>query len=223
LKKSITKLFIIAGLALIICTGKADAQLGLGFCGTCVSLVFDPSVYSSTQAILGQATIIASSVTTPGGSGIYQSAAGYLDQLSATMGARVTGTIPTDFPGEEILPPDTMPIVQQDVADSLNVYNNAWTVADELEGNQDADDQALANIEQVNGSLGGGLGGAALLAAAQLIVESNIHVAQELQYNNELLSAEIKMHAFEHAENLNERARAHITETTAQNWGNTPQ
>jgi hypothetical protein len=182
------------------------------------SCVSDPPVESNTS-------IIATSVTAPGGAGIWQSAASYLDQLSATAGHNVTGTMQTDFPGEELLPPDTMPVVQQMVSDSMNTYYNAWNIADEVQGNMDSDDSALASIEQVNQSLGGGIlgGGASLLAAVQLVVETTLHINQELQYANELHAVEIKMHAIEHAENLDERAQAHITETTAQNWGSTPQ
>jgi conjugal transfer/entry exclusion protein len=119
-----------------------------------------------------------------------------------------------------------MPVVQQMVSDSMNTYYNAWNIADEVQGNMDSDDSALASIEQVNQSLGGGIlggGGASLLAAVQLVVETSLHINQELQYANELHAVEIKMHAIEHAENLDERAQAHITETTAQNWGSTPQ
>jgi hypothetical protein len=55
------------------------------------------------------------------------------------------------------------------------------------------------------------------------VVESNLHIAQELQYSNELAAVQIKMHAVEHAENLDERAQAHATEATARNWGILPQ
>ena len=204
-----------AGL-LIWFANAAYAQLGLPGAGCqCVS---DPPTEANTS-------VIASSVTTPGGAGIWQSAASYLDQLSAAGGAHVTQSMQADFPGADLLPPDTMPLVKQIVGDSMNTYYNAWTIADEIQGNMDADDGALASIEQLNQSLGSGLLGAgpSLLAAVQLVVETSLHINQELQYANELHAVEIKMHAVEHAENLNERAQAQITEATAQNWGSTPQ
>jgi len=208
---------IVAAAGLLWLARPAYAQL-LGC--SCVS---DPPTETATGDIDGvQLPNIELALTTPGGSGIYQSAGQYIDQLSQTMGANVTGTIQSDFPGEEVLPPDTMPVLDQIVPDALNTYYNAWTVADQIEGNMDQDASALANIEQVNSSLGGAPGSASLLAAVQLVVESNLHVAQELQYTNELLSVEIKMHAFEHAEQLNEKSQAEITEATASNWGSTP-
>jgi hypothetical protein len=180
--------------------------------------VTDPIVESNTGLIAG-------SVTTSGGAGVWQSAASYLDQLSAATGANVTQPMQADFPGEELLPPDTMPLIHQIVSDSMNTYYNSWNVANEVQGNMDSDDSALASIEQVNQSLGSGGagGGPSLLAAVQLVVESNLHIAQELQYANELHAVEIKMHAVEHAESLNERAQAEFTEATARNWGSAPQ
>ena len=68
------------------------------------SCVTDPVTESNTGTI-------ASAVTTGGGAGLYNSQAGYLDRLSSTMGQNITGSIQTDFPGEEVLPPDTTPIV----------------------------------------------------------------------------------------------------------------
>jgi hypothetical protein len=179
------------------------------------SCVTDPVTESNTGTI-------ASAVTTGGGAGLYNSQAAYLDSLTGTMGQNVTGTIQTDFPGEEVLPPDTTPIVMQLSKDSLNTYYNAWSVADMVQSNMDADDAALANIEQLNQSLGsGGLFGnaPALLAAVQLNTEVGIHIAQEMEISNALLAAELKMHAVEHAEILNEKTQAHATEATARNWG----
>lgn len=203
------RLLVVAAAGLVC--APAYAQLTLPALPTGCSCVSDP--------------ITESAVTTPGGAGIWQSAAPYLDELSAATGAGVTESIQADFPGEELLPPDTMPVVEQIVNDSMNTYYNAWDVADEIQGNMDSDDAALAQIEQLNQSLGTGvLGtGPSLMAAVQLVVESNLHIAQELQYSNELHAVEIKMHAVEHAENLDERAQAHITEATAENWGSTPQ
>jgi hypothetical protein len=94
-------------------------------------------------------------------------------------------------------------------------------VADMVQSNMDADDAALANIEQVNQSLGAGLlgNGPALFAAVQLNTEAGIHIAQEMEISNALLAAELKMHAVEHAEILNEKTQAHATEATARQWG----
>jgi len=137
------------------------------------------------------------------------------------MGQNVTGAIQADFPGEELLPPDTTPIVMQLSHDSLNTYYNAWSVADMVQSNMDTDDAGLANVEQLNQSLGSGLlgNGPALLAAVQLNTEASIHVAQEMQISNELHAVEVKMHAVEHAEILNEKTQAHATEATARQWG----
>jgi hypothetical protein len=178
------------------------------------SCVTDPVTESNTGTI-------ASAVTTPGGAGLYSSQAAYLDSLTSTMGQHVTGTMQADFPGEEVLPPDTTPIVMQLSNDSLNTYYNAWSVADMVQSNMDADDAALANIEQVNQSLGSGpLGnGPALFAAVQLNTEVGIHIAQEMEISNALHAAELKMHAVEHAEVLNEKTQAHATEATAREWG----
>jgi hypothetical protein len=68
------------------------------------SCVSDPVTETNTGTI-------ASSVTVGGGAGLYNSQAGYLDSLSSTMGQNVSGSIQTDFPGEEVLPPNTVPIV----------------------------------------------------------------------------------------------------------------
>jgi len=178
------------------------------------SCVTDPVTESNTGTI-------ASAVTTGGGAGLYNSQAGYLDRLSGTMGQNVSGSIEADFPGEEVLPPDTVPIVMQLSNDSLHTYYNAWSVADSVQANMDGDDGALAQIEQLNQSLGQSLlgNGPALLAAVQLNTEATLHVAQELQIANELHAVEVKMHAIEHAEVLNGKTQAHATEATARQWG----
>jgi hypothetical protein len=137
------------------------------------------------------------------------------------MGQNIAGNIQADFPGEEVLPPDTTNLVLQLSSDSLHTYYNAWSVADSVQANMDGDDGALAQIEQLNQSLGQNLlgNGPALLAAVQLNTEATLHIAQELQIANELHAVEVKMHAVEHAEVLNEKTQAHATEATAREWG----
>jgi hypothetical protein len=70
-----------------------------------------------------------------GGAGLYNSQAAYLDSLTNTMGQNIAGNIQTDFPGEEVLPPDTTNLVLQLSSDSLHTYYNAWSVADMVQGN----------------------------------------------------------------------------------------
>ena len=178
------------------------------------SCVSDPVTETNTGTI-------ASSVTVGGGAGLYNSQAGYLDSLTNAMGQNIAGNIQADFPGEEVLPPDTTNLVLQLSSDSLHTYYNAWSVADSVQANMDGDDGALAQIEQLNQSLGQNLlgNGPALLAAVQLNTEATLHVAQELQIANELHAVEVKMHAVEHAEVLNEKTQAHATEATAREWG----
>ncbi|MBV8358612.1 MAG: hypothetical protein JO189_11835 [Deltaproteobacteria bacterium] len=138
------------------------------------------------------------------------------------MGANVTGSIQIDFPGEEVLPPDTVPIVMQLSNDALHTYYNAWSLADAVQSGLAGYDASLAGIEQLNQALGqsGILGsGPALLAAVQLNVEANLRIAQDIELTNALLAAELKIHSIEHAEVLNEKTQAHATESTERLWG----
>jgi len=112
----------------VLCWPLAASAWAQPFPGcSCVS---DPVTETNTGTI-------ASSVTVGGGAGLYNSQAGYLDALSSTMGQNISGTIQTDFPGEEVLPPDTVPIVMQLSNDSLHTYYNAWSVADSVQANMD--------------------------------------------------------------------------------------
>jgi hypothetical protein len=175
-----------------------------------------------------------SSMNVAGGSGLWQSAGAFLDQMTERGGRNLRGRI-EDFPGEELLPPRALPIAERIVGDSMTTYANAWAVADAVQQNFGDDDNGLGQIEQVNAGVGGFSGGTGILGVGgngagcgilcvmQLVVESNLHIAQEMQYNNQLLATEIKMQAIEHAEALSERAPSQYTEAVARDWGHVPQ
>src|SRR6266436_6869431 len=119
--------FLIAGavgLAILLIPTLARAQLGY-------TLVYDPSVYLSTQSILTQAGLIATSVDTPGGAGRFQPQAGYLNALMQTMASGVAdaGTFANFYPGWVDFGPDAADVAARITNMTLTTYANAVTVA----------------------------------------------------------------------------------------------
>jgi hypothetical protein len=208
LKKSITTLCIIAGLALIVCTGKADAQLFGGFCSACVQLTFDASNYEVNSAT-------AASVTT-GGGGDYQSNTAYISSLDQTLFSGVNSqNFGNEFPGWKALPPNsTNAVAVPLVATVLHTYGQALALAQSQE--QELEGEDFSNISTVSSNT------AALLTATQANTQAVLANVQEQQYTRQLLAALLTVETTKAAEELNERAQEAATSALSFNFGQVP-
>lgn len=202
------KRYVIIGLValLLCCTRKANAQ----FCSSCVSLVFDPSVYQATSQT-------AASVTTPLIAGDYQSDAAFINAvMSATdIGIYTPDPFNTNFPGWVPLPPNAAQVAAATTTTALNTYSGALAAASQIAGNFGADGAYLTNIEQENVST------VSLLQAVQINTEASLANAQEQRKTQVLLIALINTEAVKAGEEVQERAYAGATTQKSLNLGAT--
>jgi hypothetical protein len=208
-KKAVTTLFIIAGLALLVCTQKADAQLFPGFCSACVQLTFDASNYEVNSAT-------AASLTTGGGGGDYQSNAAYISSLDQTLFSGVNSqNFGNEFPGWQALPPNsTNAVAIPLVATVLHTYGQALALAQSQE--QELEGEDFSNISTVSSTT------TALLTAQQANTQAVLADVQEQQYTRQLLAALLTVETTKAAEELNERARESATSALSFNFGEIP-
>jgi hypothetical protein len=209
MKKILTTLFIAAGLTLIVCTEKADAQSFTGFCSACIALVYDPYNYQVNSAT-------AASVTTGGGGGDYQSNAAYISSLDQTLFSGVNSqNFGNEFPGWQALPANsTNAIAIPLVATVLHTYGQALALAQSQE--QELEGEDFSNISTVSSNT------TALLTATQANTQAVLANVQEQQYTRQLLAALLTVETTKAAEELNERAQEAATSALSFNFGEVP-
>jgi hypothetical protein len=195
-------------------------------------IVSDPLVEQNTGTMIGQLTTAdhalasilgadqatAFSVTTGGGSGLFQGAAGFLDTLDAnfsnTVNAQVFNAV---FPGWVPLPSDAIPRDQAVAKLGLATYQAALQIAANQAADFDPEDGHFGTIEAANSASG------AVLRAIQANTEAVLAAAQQTQMERQLLITLITVEATRSGEELNERAQQGATAARAANQGVAPQ
>jgi hypothetical protein len=173
---------------------------------------------STLAGIATSDSAIATSVTTPGGAGLFQGVARFLDILNAnfnkTVNAQVFSAI---FPGWAPLPLDAIPQDRTIATVALATYQAALQIAANQAADFDAEDSHFGTIEAANGTSG------SVLQAIQSNTEAVLAAAQQTQMERQLLITLITVEATRSGEELNERAQQGATAAQAANQGILPQ
>jgi hypothetical protein len=195
-------------------------------------IVSDPPVEQNTGTMAAQLTTAdnalasmltadqttATSVTTGGGSGLFQGASGFLDTLDANFNNSVNAQVFTSiFPGWVPLPLDAIPQDQIVAKLGLATYQAALQIAANQAADFDPEDSHFGTIEAANGASG------AVLQAIQANTEAVLAAAQQTQMERQLLITLITVEATRSGEELNERAQQGATAAQAANQGVAPQ
>jgi hypothetical protein len=203
----------------------AQAQFG-GDCGVTPA---DPCFVTDTLAeyslmdidtvqlpsVLQQETTTATSLTTPGGGGVYTPNAALISSLDQQLFAQVNSqTAGALFPGFQALPSATLASLQSISTGTLQTYAAALAAAQ----SQDAElkGESFAGIENTSA------GTTYALTAIQANTEAALQVASELQYVRQLLITLIEIEATKASEEMNERSQEIATTSTHFNGGTTP-
>jgi hypothetical protein len=217
---------IVVGSLFLAVADPAWALFGVG------DLVSDPPTETNTantvgalgaanSTLAGIATsdsAIATSVTTPGGAGLFQGVAGFLDTLNANFGKTINAQVfNAIFPGWASLPLDAIPRDQAIATLSLATYQAAMQIAANQAADFDAEDSHFGKIEAANGASG------AVLQAIQSNTEAILAAAQQTQMERQLLITLITVEATRSGEELNERAQQSATAAQVANQGILPQ
>ena len=202
----ITSLAFIA-IVPLIAASQAWAQFG-GSCG-CPVIVSDPQMYGRQAEQLTQETRIADLAaqnTTTGGSGLWQSQLGFLNELGSTMsqsGGLCYGSpnaaqqFKADFPGAAPPPVNAAQHMQQLAAVTLGTLGGALGVAQQQAAHFQYEDQQLAGLEARNAGVTG------RLQAAQVTNEILLAQTQQLQLLRQLLITLINAEAIYQGARLN--------------------
>jgi hypothetical protein len=169
-----TRIVILIFTLAIVRAQSAFAQFGGAI------IVFDPSVYSSTQNILAQATIIAGSLTTDGGAGIFQDQAPFLDAMINTLASGIpdAATYAAYFQGWVDFGPNAAGIAANISNAIVQTDLNSLTVYQSLAKDFDAEGATMQAIEACNQAAGAAH---SVLMAIQCNVEANLNVSQHEQ------------------------------------------
>lgn len=165
--------------------------------------------------ILQQDTIAATSLTTPGGGGVYTPNAQLIGALDQQLFAQVNSqNASTLFPGFQPLPNYTLTAIQAISSNTLQTYAAALAAAQ----SQDAElsGENFAGIENTSA------GTTYTLTAIQANTEAALQVASELQYVRQLLITLIEIEATKASEEMNERSQEVATRATHFNAGTVP-
>ena len=199
---------VVLGYSLLF-AAPAHAQLAVSDAPAEASLADMDTVQE--PGILQQSTNAATSLTTAGGAGAWQSLAPYYAQLNNNLASGIpdANTFAADFPGFQLLPPDVLPLDQNITTQSLNTYAGALTIAQTQLNDLGGEDSHLSGIEACNHSV------VAVLQAIQCNTEAQLAVAQREQMNGQLLATLLTVETVKAAEELDERAQAVATSSTS--------
>jgi hypothetical protein len=216
---------LLIGAAALARPQPALAQFG-GECGVTPA---DPCFVTDTLAeyslmdidtvqlpgILQQDTTTATSLTTPGGGGVYTPNAALISSLDQQLFAQVNSqNASTLFPGFQPLPNYTLATLKAISTGTLQTYAAALAAVQ----SQDAElsGESFASIENTSA------GTTYALTAIQANTEAALQVASELQYVRQLLITLIEIEATKASEEINERSQEVATSATHFNGGTTP-
>ena len=218
-------LICLIGLLWLMLSAPAWAILGVG------DLVSDPPTETNTAATVAALTttnstlaaiqsadaLTATSVTSPGGAGLFQGVAGFLDSLDSNFANGVTAaSFATIFPGWQALPPDVIPAASTIATTSLATYQAAMQTAQGQAHDFDTEDAHFAQLEGDNAQA------TSVLAALQANTEAQLATAQQVQMERQLLVALITVESTKAGEEINERAQGQATTAQAANLGVSP-
>lgn len=166
-------------------------------------------------AVLQQDITTATSLTTPGGGGVYTPNASLISSLDQQLFAQVNSqNASTLFPGFQPLPNYTVAALKAISGNTLQTYAAALAAAQ----SQDAElsGENFANIENTSA------GTTYALTAIQANTEAALQVASELQYVRQLLITLIEIEGTKASEEMNERSQEVATSAVHFNGGTTP-
>jgi hypothetical protein len=211
------RLFIVAAVALLLGAAVKPAH-AQPFGGSAVDvtggqtglnvLTEDDPTEQNTSGILQQDSAIATSVTTGGGAGNYTPIGGYIANLNQQLFSGVNNqNFSANFPGWVPLPDKSTLTAEALVKTTLTTYQASIALAQsqeqELEGeNFTAIEQAAANTTNV-------------LTALQALTDATLQVAQEVQYERQLMATLITVESTQAAERLSVKAQEEATSETS--------
>jgi hypothetical protein len=211
------RLIIVAAVALSL--GAAVKPAHAQFGGSAVDVVGgqnggnnviteDDPTEQNTGGILQQDSAIATSVTTGGGAGNYTPIGGYIGNLNQQLFSGINNqNFSSNFPGWVPLPDTSTLTAKALVKTTLTTYQASIALAQsqeqELEGeNFTAIEQAAANTTNV-------------LTALQALTDATLQVAQEIQYERQLMATLITVESTQAAQRLSAKAQEEATSETS--------
>jgi hypothetical protein len=210
------RLIIVAAVALSL--GAAVKPAHAQFGGAAVDVVGgqngpnviteDDPTEQNTSGILQQDSTIATSVTTGGGAGNYTPIGGYIANLNQQLFSGVNNqNFAGNFPGWVSLPGTSTLTAEALVKTTLTTYQASIALAQsqeqELEGeNFTAIEQTAANTTNV-------------LTALQALTDATLQVAQEVQYERQLMATLITVESTQAAQRLSAKAQEEATSETS--------
>jgi hypothetical protein len=174
--------------------------------------VTDPPVETAT----GMATV---SLTTPGGVGLYQAQAPYLNSLMQLLGSGVADaqTFAGLYPGWVDFGPDAARLAARITQGTLQSYANAISVAQSQAQDFNAEEGRVAQLEGCNVQAAASM---SVLAALNCSNEIGIANIQQTQLLRQLEITHIMLEATHFGEDLNDSAQAGANaQTSLQNAG----
>lgn len=184
-----------------------NAQLAGVGC-QCVS---DPPVEANT-------TVIATSVTSPGGAGIWSPQADFLNSLMQIMASGVIDPqlFASLYPGWVDPGPDAIYTAENMTARTLNTYSGALAVVQSQAADFPAEDAKLAQIEAANA------GATGLLQSNRVLVEAVLNLTQHVDLERQLLMTLVTVNAVNAGEILDEKAQVRAADAINFNLGVMP-
>jgi hypothetical protein len=154
-------------------------------------------------AIIGQDTLTAQSLTTPGGAGRFQSQLSYLDSLMQTMGSGVASAqaFAATYPGWIDFGANAAATAAKITNQTLTTYADAISVAQAQATNFSGEDAHFQALEACNAA------SVSVLQAIQCGNEINLAAAQQTQQLRQLEITHIMIDAVHFGEQLNEDAQ----------------
>ncbi len=168
----------------------------------------DDPTEQNTSGILQQDSTIATSVTTGGGAGNYTPIGGYIANLNQQLFSGVNNqNFAGNFPGWVPLPDTSTLTAKALVKTTLTTYQASIALAQSQEQELEAEnftaiEQAAANTTNV-------------LTALQALTDATLQVAQEVQYERQLMATLITVESTQAAQRLSAKAQEEATSETS--------
>jgi hypothetical protein len=168
----------------------------------------DDPTEQNTGGILQQDSTIATSVTTGGGAGNYTPIGGYLSNLDQQLFSGVNNqNFTANFPGWVPLPNNSTLTAEALVKTTLTTYQASIALAQSQE--QELEAENFAAIEQTAANTTN------VLTALQALTDATLQVAQEVQYERQLMATLITVESTQAAERLSVKAQEEATSETS--------
>lgn len=210
------RLIIVAAVALSL--GAAVKPAHAQFGGSAVDVVGgqngqnviteDDPTEQNTSGILQQDSTIATSVTTGGGAGNYTPIGGYIANLNQQLFSGVNNqNFAGNFPGWVPLPDTSTLTAEALVKTTLTTYQASIALAQSQE--QELEAENFTAIEQTAANTTN------VLTALQALTDATLQVAQEVQYERQLMATLITVESTQAAQRLSAKAQEEATSETS--------